>query len=346
PRAVTAPAAWSEENVLTGDRVWRSTVKSGEEAFFGSRERLPFLSTFDVEVSADAGAADPVTGHVYLGETLHLRARRVRGGSAVYLNGVLDLAELLANEEFDPDNLDLGKLQQPLVASALVQFSDVVEAGEVSFVTLRGLPLTVPDWTLQIRATTTPEPAPSESSGEEPEGWALLDLAFLSAESGELPPSAYAEEWEGGAEALPRSFPAWNANALQGLLDSAAPGALRPQEGRGVPVVAGNRLLLLDRRSPAWRAAFDLAAAAEQTRTKTGRLEVTIGEDRIQFDAPLATNDPLRLQCGTERTYLTDFTVEIAPETWMPVPEVSTHFEGVHLDAGLTGADTLVVELS
>jgi hypothetical protein len=328
-----APARADGDELEPAEAAWRhrAQVRSGDTASFGERVHHPFVSTFDVEVSSDSGVAAPVIGSAFTGATVHLRVARVDGGRRVHVVGLLDLAEAREWGEFDPDTIDLGMVQEPVVASVQVAFSGVVASGEALEVELRGAPLEQPDWTVVVRASTFPD-----EESESAEGWRLVDLALLAEAPRQLP----AFELGTGLDAQ-----AW----LEGLAGAASPitpsalflrseslrrGATRGAPGNGVPTE--RTLLLPAAEAEAAAALSQLVRALESGRTGTRRVELTSGPMQVRF--PVATGEVARVSAGTERTWLVDYDTQIAPDTWMPAPRVERAFDGLVWQARAEGA--------
>jgi hypothetical protein len=77
--------------------------------------------------------------------------------------------------------------------------------------------------------------------------------------------------------------------------------------------------------------------AAEQGRLATSIVEVRSGGMSVTL--PTSTGRPARVRVGQERTWLVDYGVEIAPETWMAEPFTERAFDGfcVDLNTGTGG---------
>lgn len=309
-------------DAAAGGGAWRASMRSGDEVAFGEREHRRFVASFDVEVAHNSGVAAPVVGSVLTGPTVHLRAARVDAGKRVHVEGLLDLSELERVEEFHPETADLGLVEEPVVSLIQVTFSGVVESGGELVVEVRGAPLSRPDWTLRVRASTTADPAPDADA------WRLADLAFLAA-----PPRSLGEFSFGtGLDPLARL------DALGGTAAAITPSALylsadsqRRANARGVGAGSGawtERAVLV---APDERASWDelerLVRAMEAPRVRTANLRLESGGWSVAL--PVAAGEAARVITGTERTWLVDYDTQIAPDTWMPAPRVERAFDGL-----------------
>jgi len=307
---------------------WRRRVQAGTEAFFGSRSSRPFISGFNVQVAQDAGQTEPQIGAAYSGVGLHLRATRLAGGTRVFVDGVFDSAEIAAVESFDPGTPDVGVFDQPRVESVQVAFSGAMASGAGIEVQLAGAGLALGDTVLSIRATARPDAAPAN------DGWVLVDLAFSSLAPRPLMPvdpglaldmSTY-ESDTGSALLTPA--------VLATLIESDRAGA----DGRsGRTQLLWSRSLLAIPRSDAPRieAARALVRAAEESRSATQVATLACGPLRAAF--PVSMGRLARLVVGSERPYLTDYGLEVAPQVWMPSPLVERAFEGISAEIMLSG---------
>lgn len=306
----------------------RARVRSGDETFFGARRTRAFVSGFDVEVAADSGVAQPTRGNALHGPTLHVRATRVDGGRRVHLQGLLDLAELGDVARFDPDTPDLGVIEEPLVSSVQIAFAGVVDSGGTLQVTLQGAALPSPDWTLTLGATTKADVEPAADAP----GWTLLDVAFLASE-----PRALESVDPGGQLAREGNF-GLAAQAPQALPAAAIAAAIdqeRTSGGAGrntrAPLYWTNELLFVPRSEPALlRAAKALVRAAESARLVTGRIELKRGNFSVSL--PSCEGHLARVSSLQERPYLTEYHSELAPQTWMPSPQMELVRDGWRVD--------------
>ena len=302
-------------------------VRGAELVCFGTRSTRGFLSSFEVEVAADSGAAEPVVGSAHGGATLHVRALRLDGGRRVHLSGVLDVADPPVLASFDPSTSDLGVLQEPRLRAAQAWFAGAVDSGGTLEVVLQGTGLAKPDWSAKIRAVAKPDPEPREG------GWQAVDLAFLSHEPEPLPAPhpgeglAFSEPPDAGEAA-----PAISASVIQGTLEAGR--AAASARGARATIYRAEDLLLVPRAdAELLREARALVRGSEALRGATGTLEVRRGPLRALL--PAASGFPARLVVGEESTRLADYRLELAPQTWMPVPEVAFVFDGLALEAEL-----------
>ncbi len=301
----------------------RTRVRSGDEAFFGARLTQSFLSSYDVEVAADSGVARPIRGSVLHGATVHVNAARIDGGKRVHLEGLLDVAVPGETVRFDPDTPDLGILEQPAVSSVQIAFAGVVESGGRLEVSLQGAPLPTRDLKLVLVASARPDPEPAAQEG----GWALLDLAFLAGE-----PRAHRALTPGGRLSSEAGFaghvappvalaPAALAATLEESRTSSSAGAR-------APLFWTSDLLLVPKSDPnLLRDARALVRASEAARQNTGRVELRQGAFSVSL--PVCDGCLARVWAGTERPYLTEYRSELAPQSWMPVPDVELVSDGV-----------------
>jgi hypothetical protein len=309
-------------------------VASGEEAFFGVRDSHAFISGYSVEVAADSGVAQPALGSASTGTTVHVRAARVEGGKRVHLSGVFDVAELAEVATFDPQNPDLGIVQEPTVKSAQACFAGVVESGGVLEVKIHSSALSQPDWTLAIQASTQLDEPPSDATAL---GWTVIDCAFLALEPMPLSPARPGSGLDHRLTFSDRapSSSGMPPSAIAAALESAsdAPSGMRQ------PIHWSNSLLFVPRADPAVaRSALSLARGAEALRLSTGR--VTIERSGLRVDLPVSAGFPARVFAGAERPYVVGYAAEVAPQTWVAAPTVELACDGlcVDIDASRTAA--------
>ena len=94
------------------------------------------------------------------------------------------------------------------------------------------------------------------------------------------------------------------------------------------PMYWTDELLLLPRSDAALaERALALLAGAEALRGRTSVVALEQGGVEARF--PVASGFPSRFLCGSEKPYLIGYRTELAPQTWMPVPEVATGFDGL-----------------
>ncbi len=302
------------------ETTWKRRVRAGADVFLGSREVRPFVASFDVQVAQDAGQAEPRLGSALSGTGLHVRATRLAGGTRVFLDGVLDTAELDEIVTFDPETPDLGVFDQPRIASAQVAFAGAVDSGGSLRVNLAHAGPSGAEFVLTVKATARPDVA---TTGD---GWALLDLGFAQAAARPLLPvdpganlaSVSGESSAGGAILQPA--------ALAAMLEGERAGS----EGRASrsSVLWGATWIAFP-RSDAARidTARALVRSLEEARSRTARAEITCGTLVASF--PVASGRGARLVAGTERPYLVDYALEVAPQIWMPAPRVERGFDGI-----------------
>ncbi len=297
-------------------------VDSGAEACFGARTSESFVESFEVEVAADSGVSRPQVSLLATGTTVHVWAARLAQGGSIFLSGLFDRAQLAERTAFEPESTDLGKLEQPRLDVVQCAFAGVVENGkrlELELCPKAG----APRWLLSIEARASAERP--DATGD---GWRLVDLAFVARDTRALP------RFSPGALLL--SEFSWND-------DPAASAALPPsalaaslEDGRAAaanarapaPMYWTDDLLLLPRSDPALaERALALVAGAESLRGKTSTIQLEQGGRLARF--PVASGFPARLLCGSEQPWLIGYRTELAPQTWMPVPEVATGFDGL-----------------
>jgi hypothetical protein len=319
-------------------RSWAAEARAGETITFGERERRSFVASYQVEVSTDSGVARPVVGHALLGHALELTAARVDGGRRYHLRGRLDLAALEAVEPFDAGTPDLGALDQPRVRALTLDFSGVAASGEPLEVRLEGTPLEAPDWVLTVRVETSPElPGPSPEGTPPGADWRAIDVSLLEGRSPVLPALDPGAGLTGEAR-LATVTPASAAVTAAGVLGLARADGGRPGAPRGAaPAQAAEGLVLVaasaDPGGLAERVA-DLVRSLEAPRLATRTVLVRQGALRATF--PVAEGETARLFVGTERSLLIGYRTEIAPNTWMPVPQVEVALDGLALQGRLS----------
>jgi len=308
-------------------------IASGDEAFFGTRKSSAFVSGFSVEVAADSGVAQPLIGAALYGATLHVRAARVAGGTRIHLCGVLDVAELVEIARFDPETPDLGAVQEPSVRSAQAVFAGVVDSGGTLDVSIESSGLAQPDWTLSIQAATHPDEASKERDAR---GWSLIDCAFLASD----PPALVAcrpgagLEHHGESNERASLHPGLPPSAIAAALATSSDGTAPP----GPPVHWSNQLLFVPSSDAVLvQAARELASGVESLRLATGRVAITSGK-ALRAELPVTEGFPARFVCGLERSFLTGYSAEIAPQTWISSPAIELAFDGVCVDVNAGAA--------
>jgi hypothetical protein len=325
PRVGTHPARQVFEAAVKGiEPLGRAHLRSGGSAALGVRGGREFLAGYEVQVATGAAVAGPVLGRVREGRTLHLRVARARGGRTLVLEGLLDLCELEALEDFDPDTRDLGLLQLPRAAVVQVAFSGAIESGGVLAVQIAGSPLAEPDWTLWIEARGNPD-APGR--------WRACDLALLEGPALDLPwPEPGGGLVDGAGERAGRTL-------LQGVSAAAVAQAADEAHGAGgrSPIVWAGGLVLAPAGEVAlWSEVDALVSAAEAEHLRAATLRVR--QAGLEVTLPLLEGRPARVLAGRERARLTGYELQVAQDTWMPQPRVESAFDGLlvqgHLEQG------------
>jgi len=305
------------------EMTWRRRVRAGVDVFFGSREVRPFVATFDVQVAQDAGQAEPRLGAALSGTGLHVRATRLAGGTRVFLDGVLDAAAIAEVVTFDPGTPDLGVFDQPRITSTQIAFAGAIESGGALRVDFTHAGAGGGEFELAVKATARPD-APGTG-----DGWTLLDLGFvqsaarplLPVDPGAFLPSGSSETGANGA-ILP---PATLAAILEGERGGSDGRASRSS------VLWGGTWIAFPRADAARiETARALVRALEEARSVSVRAELTCGTLVASF--PVAVGRGARLVAGTERPYLLDYALEVAPQIWMPSPRVERAFDGIAAD--------------
>jgi len=299
-------------------------VLSGDEVFFGERRTTGFVMGFNVEVAADSGIAAPVLGTATYGHNLHLRAVRVDGGRRIQIQGLLDLSDLTSLDRFDPETPDLGILQQPAIDFVQIAFAGVVDSGGTLEVRVGGAALALPDWKLSVKAVARPDDPAATGTLD------VLDLACIARDPTQLQAAAPGAELDRLAQFTAPARPpvAIPPAAVAAALDSRA----GDSSGAHLSAWWGDDLLILRRSDAQARVdARSLVAAGETSRLASCRIQVQQGGLSATF--PVCAGTAARLLAGRERTVLVGYRVEIAPQTWMPAPDVQKTFDGLALDA-------------
>ncbi len=305
------------------DAVFRRRARSGEEVFFGAREVRSFVAGFDVQVAQDAGQAEPRVGSALSGLSLHVRPTRLGGGARVHLDVLFDAAAVARVERFDPGTPDLGTIDQPEVRSAQIACAGSVESGQALEIALQGAGPGDGATLVSIRAATNPDAAGPDST------WTVLDLAFLGARPRALLPLDPGTRLEGPAAAEEPAAPMLAPAAAAALLDADR----SPSDTRGGRTVMywTDTLLVLPRADTARvQNARSLLRAVEDARGATAFATVESGALRARF--PISPGRPARLLAGTERPYVVDYALEVAPQIWMPYPIVERAFDGLSVE--------------
>lgn len=305
---------------------FRRRVRSGDLVFLGSRETRAYVAGFDVEVAAQSGQSEPILGRAHAGRGLHLFAARARGGERVFVWGLVDVASVLDVEAFDPETADLGIVEEPRIACAQAAFSGLLGADEPLIVELAGAG--GPSVKLEVRATTTRDAEVDTAIAGE--GFAVVDLALVSAELPALVPCAAgalltAPGASGGDE--PGLAP-WPPSALAALVENARGAGNKTTRAS---LYWNDRCLFVPRTdASALSTARVLARAAEDARTAGGRVELANADARASL--PTTALAPARVILGIQRPLLSEYRLEVAPQIWMPAPTIETTFDGLCLD--------------
>lgn len=324
-------ASLPQSDELPGVLHWSAMAGAGEEIAFGERLSEDFVANYDVNVSTDSGVAAPMIGAVSTGKTIHLSASRVSGGKGYFLRGKLDLAELVEFEEFNPDSPDLGKLRQPRVNSTTLNFSGSALLGQSLRVELENAPLEQPNWTLILRVDGQAEPEQSTNSQAGLE-WRAIDVSLLSKKVAPLtlfhPGAGLAHL--AALEALETRATPITASGVLSAVESTLRSKRKSSRSGETAVQICEGLLLIDARDGEEQLAkrvLDFMQSVETPRLAMGLVEIRSGNLRARF--PVCAGEASRLTVGSERTLLTGYEAEIAPNTWMPSPLVEASFDGL-----------------
>ncbi len=305
-------------------------VRSGEWAALGDRRTSEFVADYRVEVAADSGVATPNLGRRLTGRTVHLRPCRVARGTRVHVEGFLDLSVPSRTETFDPGTPDLGLVEQPLVRGMQVAFAGAVDSGGLLCVELRGTDFEPADWSLWIRATTTPAAAQELRA---------LDLALVESRATDLPlptPGAGLPTHD-APRRPPVRLEAITSSTLAAVFEQSR-SARSEKIGRGSwPLVsfAPALLLAVPDDDAAWAQVEALVAAAERARCRGAELVVRSGAATVRL--PVTEGLPARVLAVLEQPVVTEYEVQVAPETWMPAPLVARRLDGALVQGHLSG---------
>jgi hypothetical protein len=94
--------------------------------------------------------------------------------------------------------------------------------------------------------------------------------------------------------------------------------------------------LLAPREDTAWAELEPLVAACE--RDAFEQADVSLEHGPLRVLAPATLGFPWRVLAGVERTLLVDYDVQVAPQSWMPSPQVEHVLDGVLAQGYLAGA--------
>ncbi len=292
----------------------------GEEVVLGSRREQSFLSSYEVDVATGGGVSDPIFGSLRVGQTAHLTSFRLGNGEAVFIEGLLDLSELIALEKLDPQAADYGSIQAPKVRSVQVQFSSRLKSGNWTSVELKNLPLSNPNWTLWIWA----EAGPIDSGR-----WRLADLSFFEREFElpEIPRPGGGIQFNRNPQSDVSRMAGLGAGAIWSQVDTQLTRAGSSMRSNRPPVelVPGLFLAPSD-ESQLWAEMASFVEATERAQVETSRTLVQAGA--VTISLPIANGHPFRVMVGTESTALVDFDTEIAPEFWMSSPVMERRMDG------------------
>lgn len=317
---VRGPATAAAAARAPSDAPWASKrVRSGEEVLLGERRSQSYVHNYSVEVATDAGVAAPLVGRALTGDVLHLRAMRVRAGTAVFVEGLLDLSRLVELKDFELSATDLGSVQQPRISALQVAFSGCVASGTPLRVAWAGLGSgeALAEGSLWI----VPRTSADSTAGR----WRLLDSALVEAQPCELPPVIP------GGGLLPPADSGGESDLWQpiasALLAKEAE-SLGSKSTRARPLfVWGNGVVLGPREEQeAWAAINELHGALEAQRTRTQELELAHAGGFVRL--PVTHGSRWRVLVCEETTAVIDYDVEIAPETWMPGPRIERRLDG------------------
>lgn len=321
--------ATARQLVAAAKPLGSARVRSGASVDLGQRRERSFVASFWVEVASDSNAPDPWIGRVLSGRTLHLDLARVRGGRAVHVDALLDLAEEQAQVEFDPDTLDLGIVQQPVVEALQLGFSGSVDSGGWLALSVEGrAPF---DGVLLLQLATTADPAT-------PARWRAFDLALANATPQQRPaPLPWDDDSNSGDELTPREK--LDAAAFAQVADEAARSgesrlsSLKGRDSRSGPQWSEGLLLVPAGDSEALAELGTVISALERTRT-TGR-EFDVQHGNVRVRGPLAEGGALRVLSVTETTALVDQDVEVAEKSWTPSPRIERMLAGFSVEGQL-----------
>lgn len=309
-------------------RSWNAGCRSGDTLSLGTQTRLNFVGGFKTEVATDAAIADPLSSSALYGETLHLTCSRVRNGSAVHIEGLLDLAYHIQTETFDPDTPDLGMVQQPQISFLQVAFSGVASPGRPVVVELKGAPTPIGDRKLSITATTSPDPQAASS------GWNLRDLAFIGSRGHDIETAQPGMGRDRQVDHAPATqLTPMSPGNLSGLLTERSSLGSEPSR-----VQATSQLLIIPASNrDALLRTDELVSALESELLREHTL--TLSHESLSVTAPTTHGRIARIMHGAERPYLVGYNSEIAANSWIPAPISEVAFDGVCFTARSKGDD-------
>ena len=298
-------------------------VRSGEQCVLGRRDLHPFTADFRVEVAQDSGVAVARPGRYVVGRTLHLRVHRARAGASLHLEGLLDWSELAGMETFECGNVELGIVEQPRLQAVQVAFSGVIDNGGALAVAASGTPLSTSAWTLWVQAVAPAPPPPGALDA--------LDMALLE-RADEAPPAPApggSLQQAGAGFSQPPGLESVSSAAV------AQAGDMARSDRAGKPQIlwAPGIVLAPTADLALWSEMRSLVAAAESVRLRDATLRVAHGALRVTL--PVAEGVHTRVLVAHERTLLSSYRVEVAQESWMPVPMVEPSLDGLALQGRL-----------
>lgn len=300
-------------------------LASGESAVVGERDEHAFVAGFEVDVASGTGVASPTVGRVESGRRVALTAWRAPHAQAVFVEGVLDLAQLRGLDLVDSGANDVGSLERPRVGVAQVHFAGLVRSGAALTVSVSGAPLDPPDWELVVRAR-----AREAAAG----AWRVADLTWLEDAGRHLPlPSPGAGLSAPLDDGPPRTAMAsFSTSLLLGEIDAAAGASRRGPR----PLALAPGLVAAPADDAAvWTAVERIAGPLARARGATRTVTVESGGFRASL--PCAEGVPVRVLAGVETTVLVGWDPELAPEYWMAAPRVESAFDGTCVQGRLAG---------
>ncbi|MFT4538308.1 MAG: hypothetical protein ACI835_000741 [Planctomycetota bacterium] len=298
----------------------RRSVHSGDRSAFGERQVSAFLGGYGVDVASDSAVADPLVGQVHSGHSLHVIAKRMQGGRATHIEGVLDLATTRTTGAIDTGNPDLGIVQLPVCDVVQISFSGIATPDRALVVTLTGA-LAGEDLQLTIAAT-------AESIAQwKPAGWSVLDAAQITSTS--MDPTHFGPGWMLEQQEQRRNDE--RGRARSSITPGSLIGIASEDFGREAELLWTPRLIFVPPGTPlAVEVLSTMIAALERPALTTHRLRIE--SDRGSIECCVAGAARMRAIVGTERLALVDYETELAPETWIAAPIVEWAFDGFALE--------------
>ena len=308
---------------------WSGSCRSGDLLSFGAQSDRRFVGGFNTEVASESGVADPLSSSALYGECLHLTSCRVLNGSAVHIEGLLDIGYHTGTETFDPDTPDLGIVQQLEIRFIQVAFSGICRPGQPLTVEIDAAAAPIGSRLLSILATTSPDPEPKSA------GWNLRDLSYLSSKGHalEVAQPGLREDRMIGHASTKAAQPVISPGSLSGLLTERS--SIGSEQGR---VHATERLLVIPASNRSALARADELISALETELLNER-RLTITHEGLSVSLPTTHGRTARILDGVERPYLTGYSSEIASNSWMPGPITETCFDGFCLTGHSSGEE-------